>query len=81
MLKLSENVAALLNWLKEGHTVCVCTHAGRSLGEIHSTGTAPIKSVKPALDTLIQYGLVQETEFHVFGIRWSRFAVVLSDCL
>jgi hypothetical protein len=73
MLKLSENVATLLAWLREGHTVCVCTHAGRSLGDVQTTATAPVKSVKPALDTLIQYGLVKETEFHDFGIRWSCF--------
>jgi len=74
MEKLSPNVQQLYSWLQQGNAVEQCTHAGRSIGLIRIIGTEPPTGVKAAFNTLYQYGLLNETEFFEYGIRWSRFS-------
>jgi hypothetical protein len=74
MEKLSPNVQQLYSWLQQGNALEQCTHAGRSIGLIRSTNsTALPTSAKAAFNTLYQYGLLKETEFFEYGLRWSRF--------
>lgn len=74
MEKLSPNVQQLYSWLQQGNVIEQCTHAGRSIGLIRSANSAELpKGTKAAFNTLYQYGLLKETEFFDYGIRWSRF--------
>lgn len=74
MEKLSPNVQQLYSWLQQGNVIEQCTHAGRSIGLLRSVKSAALPSgAKAAFNTLYQYGLLKETEFYEFGIRWSRF--------
>ena len=78
MEKLSSNVQQLYSWLQQGNTIEQCTHAGRSIGLIRTVGSGAPESIKAAFNTLYQYGLLKETEFYEFGIRWSRFTAKAS---
>jgi hypothetical protein len=74
MEKLSPNVQQLYSWLQQGNALEQCTHAGRSIGLIRSANSAVLPvGAKAAFNTLYQYGLLKETEFYEFGMRWSRF--------
>ena len=73
MEKLSPNVKQLYSWLQQGNAIEQCTHAGRSIGLIRTVGSGAPESIKAAFNTLYQYGLLKETEFYEFGLRWSRF--------
>ncbi|OBP14199.1 hypothetical protein A5320_16305 [Rheinheimera sp. SA_1] len=75
--KLSPMVQVLLNWFvaDPNNAIEWCTSVGRSFGEIVVIGTAPAKCLKPSLNTLLQYGLLQQTEVLLFGIRWTRLSV------
>jgi hypothetical protein len=74
MEKLSPNVQQLYSWLQQGNALEQCTHAGRSIGLIRSANSAELPaSAKAAFNTLYQYGLLKETEFFEYGIRWSHF--------
>ena len=79
MEKLSPNVQQLYNWLQQGNAIEQCTHAGRSIGLIRPANSAELPAgAKAAFNTLYQYGLLKETEFYEFGIRWSRFTAKAS---
>lgn len=73
MEKLSPNVQQLYSWLQQGNAIEQCTHAGRSIGLIRTVGSGAPESIKAAFNTLCQYGLLKETEFFEYGMRWSRF--------
>ncbi|WP_273023484.1 hypothetical protein [Rheinheimera sp.] len=74
MEKLSPNVQQLYSWLQQGNAIEQCTHAGRSIGLIRSANSAALPAgAKAAFNTLYQYGLLKETEFFEYGMRWSRF--------
>lgn len=74
MEKLSPNVQQLYSWLQQGNALEQCTHAGRSIGVIRSANSAVLPAgVKAAFNTLYQYGLLKETEFFEYGLRWSCF--------
>lgn len=73
MEKLSPNVQQLYSWLQQGNIIEQCTTAGRSIGMIATHGEAPPSALKAPLNTLLQFGLLQETEVFYFGMRWSRF--------
>ena len=75
MEKLSPKVQALYSWLLQGNIIEQCTTAGRCIGMISTHGTVPPSSLKAALNTLLQNGLLHETEVFYYGIRWSRFTV------
>ncbi|MGY5797724.1 hypothetical protein [Rheinheimera faecalis] len=79
MEKLSPNVQQLYSWLQQGNVIEQCTTAGRSIGQLRTTGTTPPCTVKAAFNTLRQYGLLHETEFFEYGMRWSRF-IVIAGC-
>ncbi len=75
--KLSPNVQTLLDWFvaDASHAVEWCTSVGRSMDKLVIFGEEPIKSLKPALNTLIQYGLLNQTEVFNTGLRWTRLTV------
>lgn len=73
MEKLSPNVRQLYRWLQQGNTIELCTNAGRYIGQIRTIGETQPNGVRAAFNTLYQYGLLKETEFFEYGIRWSRF--------
>lgn len=75
--KLSANVQALLDWFAAdpNHAVEWCTSVGRSLDELVVIGEPPHISIKPALNMLIQYDLLEQTEVFNFGLRWTRLTV------
>lgn len=75
--KLSPNVQALLNWFVSdpSHAIDWCTNVGRSFGKMVVPETAPVQSPTAALNTLLQYNLLQQTELLLFGIRWTRLSV------
>lgn len=74
MEKLSPKVQQLYSWLQQGNAIEQCTHAGRSIGLLRTRGkTTPPGGIKAAFNTLYQYGLLRETEFFEYGMRWSRF--------
>ncbi|WP_019677705.1 hypothetical protein [Arsukibacterium perlucidum] len=73
MEKLSPNVRQLYRWLQQGNFIELCTHAGRYIGQIRTIGTTQPNGLRAAFNTLYQYGLLKETEFFEYGIRWSRF--------
>lgn len=75
--KLSPMVQVLLNWFvaDPNNAIEWCTSVGRSCGELVVIGTAPAQSLKPSLNTLLQYGLLQQTEVFFNGLRWSRLSV------
>lgn len=75
MPKLSPTVQQLYNWLKQGNAIEQCTSAGRCIGMINTYGINAPSSLKAPLNTLIQYGLLKETEVFYFRIRWSRFTI------
>lgn len=76
MEKLSPNAQQLYSWLQQGNAIEQCTHAGRSIGLIRTVGSGAPESIKAPFSTLYQYGLLKETEFFEFGIRWSRFTAI-----
>lgn len=73
MEKLSPKVKQLYSWLQQGNAIEQCTTAGRSIGMLSTSNNAPAGSLKSPLNTLIQYGLLNETEVYYYGVRWSRF--------
>lgn len=73
MQTLSPSVHQLYQWLQQGNAIEQCTHAGRSIGMIRSVGQDAPENIRAAFNTLFQYGLLHETEFTEYGIRWSRF--------
>jgi len=75
--KLSPNVQALLNWFVSdpSHAIDWCTTVGRSFGKMVVLGSAPVQSPTAALNTLLQYNLLQQTEVLFNGIRWTRLSV------
>lgn len=73
MEKLSPNVQQLYSWLQQGNFIEQCTTAGRAIGILSTKGTEPPTPLKAPFNTLVQYGLLQETEVFYFGVRWSRF--------
>lgn len=74
MEKLSHNVQRLYSWLQQGNALEQCTHAGRSIGLIRSANSVALPAgAKAAFNTLYQYGLLKESEFFEYGMRWSRF--------
>ena len=79
MEKLSPNVQQLYSWLQQGNALEQCTHAGRSIGLIRTVGSGAPEVIKAAFNTLCQYGLLKETEFFEFGMRWSRFSAKASS--
>jgi hypothetical protein len=75
--KLSVNVQTLLDWFAADPNNALewCTSVGRCLDELVVIGVPPNISIKPALNTLIQYGLLEQTEVFNFGLRWTRLTV------
>jgi hypothetical protein len=75
--KLSANVQTLLEWFASdtSHAVEWCTSVGRSMDKLVIIGDSPIHSIRPALNTLIQYGLLQQNEVFYTGMRWTRLTV------
>lgn len=72
--KLSPDVQRLLEWLKAGHYIEICTEPCRAIGEIICSATAPVHSPKATLFTLQQYGQLTKTEHSIYGIRWARIS-------
>lgn len=75
--KLSANVQNLLDWFAAdpNHAVEWCTSVGRCLDKLVVIGEQPNISLKPALNTLIQYDLLEQTEVFNLGLRWTRLGV------
>lgn len=72
--KLSPDVQSLLEWLKAGHYIEICTEPCRAIGEIICSAAAPVHSPKATLFTLLQNSQLTKTEYSIYGIRWARFS-------
>lgn len=75
--KLSANVQTLLHWFAADPNNAVewCTSVGRCLDALVVIGEPPSISIKPALNMLIQYDLLEQTEVFNLGLRWTRLTV------
>lgn len=75
MLKLTEKQRVNLMRLVQGKHINMCTQVGRSCGKVLFENGEDATSYLAAINTFYSWGLFEEEEYHVYGIRYSRLTV------
>ena len=74
-LKLTKKQRLNLLRLSQGKHISVCTQVGRSCGKVLFENGEEATSYLAAINTFYTWGLFNEEEHRVYGIRYSRLTV------
>jgi hypothetical protein len=74
-LKLTKKQRVNLLRLSQGKHINVCTQVGRSCGKVLFENGEDATSYLAAINTFYTWGLFDEEEYRVYGIRYSRLTV------
>jgi len=74
-LKLTKKQRLNLLRLSQGKHISVCTQVGRSCGKVLFENGEEATSYLAAINTFYTWGLFDEEECRVYGIRYSRLTV------
>lgn len=74
-LKLTKKQRVNLLRLSQGKHINVCTQVGRSCGKVFFENGEDAASCLAAINTFYTWGLFDEEEDRVYGIRFSRLTI------
>lgn len=73
MATFKERKYQLIEWLKQGNIIEMCSQPGHAFGSLNKTDNCPLRGIQPLINSLLSQGVICYETFYEYGIRWERF--------